>query len=446
MENRKRFTCSWVFDLLVVLSDGKVVCGCADPNGERPLGNIKEQELYDIWNSDKVREIRRGLNNGYSPFCEKCGIKTYIDENTKIEEKPEVLEVLPRLFIEPTVLCNLSCYKAVCGGNSDIVSTRDKATMGLEDFRKIVDETGNKLIRVDLFNYGDPFVNPEAVDMVEYLKEKFPHIYLYISTNGLMLNEHKIERLVKAGVDEITFSLDGADQETYEKYRCGGDFNKAVDLLAYLVKKRDENGREVPFINWRYIIFKWNESGAQMKKAVKLADRIGVDRFTWEITDHPEDAKSDLYQPETESWREIYYEIWDTSQIGNAIKSRRFTADIKLPTRKYTMKAGESGSVKVKVKNRGGALWLKATSSGRRWVRLGAQLHDSEGNMLNLNYARAFLNSDIQGKKKDKIVIELPALEKPGEYLLKFDMVSEGNDWFENGGSPVKWMQLTVSE
>lgn len=441
---KQRFTCSWIFDLLVVLSDGKVVCGCADPNGERPLGNIHKDKLYDIWNSDLVKSIRKGLNEGYSSFCENCGIKTFIDDDTEIEQRPEVLEVLPRLFIEPTVLCNLSCYKAVCGGDSDIVKTRSKASMSMEDFIKIMEQTGDKMIRVDLFNYGDPFVNPLAVDMAEHIKKNYPGIYLYISTNGLMLDEGKIERLVDAGVDEITFSLDGADQETYEKYRCGGEYIRAVELLSTLVKKRDAAGREVPFINWRYIIFNWNDSAKQMKRAVKIAEKTGADRFTWEITDHPAEAKSEKYQPETEAWKKIYYEIWDTSQIGNAIKKKRFAADIKPPFKEYEMLAGEEGSLKVRVKNRGGALWLKSTHSGRRWVRLGAQLHDSAGNMIDLNYARAFMESNIPGGKKEQIEIKLPPIVKAGDYLLKFDMVSEGNDWFENGGSPVKWMKLTV--
>ncbi|MCJ7681914.1 MAG: SPASM domain-containing protein, partial [Candidatus Aminicenantes bacterium] len=62
----ERFTCDWIFDLLVVLSDGKVVCGCADPYGERPLGHLKDGSILDIWRSARVREIREGLNAGYA--------------------------------------------------------------------------------------------------------------------------------------------------------------------------------------------------------------------------------------------------------------------------------------------------------------------------------------------------------------------------------------------
>jgi hypothetical protein len=97
------------------------------------------------------------------------------------------------------------------------------------------------------------------------------------------------------------------------------------------------------------------------------------------------------------------------------------------------------------LKNRGGALWLQRAYSGRRLVRLGAQLYDREKRLLDLNYARAFLPRPLAGGEMAGVAIELPAIAEAGEYWLKFDMVSEGIDWFENGGSPVVWVPFVVS-
>jgi len=441
----KRFTCDWIHNILVVLSDGKVVCGCADPNGERPLGHLKDNTLYEIWFSDKVKEIRRGLNQGYAEFCLPCGLKRKLTESEEPPQGHEHLEVLPRIFLEPTVVCNLDCFKAVCSKDSGIIKTRERPHFPMDQFKQVIDEVGPKMIRLDLFNYGDPFVHPQAAEMVEYIKRNYPHIYLYISTNGLMLDEEKIKKIVDAGLDEITFSVDGADQETYQRYRQGGDFGKVTSIMRRMVEERNKTGREVPFINWRYILFNWNDSDKQMKQVKTLAREIGVDRFTWEITDHPVEAKSEKYQVGTEYWRKIYYEIWDSSQIGSALKKKCYIAKLKVLDRDISMKAGgEPVTVRVKVKNKGGALWRKATSSGRRWVRLGAQLHDENKKLLDLNYARTFLNRDLGYKEKDILSIEIPASMEAGDYYLKFDMVSEGNDWYENGGSPVAWIPLHV--
>lgn len=307
-----------------------------------------------------------------------------------------------------------------------------------------MEEIGENLIRLDFFNYGDPFVHPQAVEMIEYIKEKFPHIYLYTSTNGLMLNNERIKRLVSSGIDEITFSVDGPDQKTYVRYRKGGDFNKVLRIMSKFVEERNKLGREVPFINWRYIIFKWNDSKNKMNKTKRLAKRIGVDRLTWEITDHPSEAASEKYQIGTRSWEKIYNEIWDSSQIGNAIKNKRFYAKIKIHIKDIVIKINNPISIDVFVKNIGGALWWKETFSGKRMIRLGAQLFDRNKNLIELNYARAFLNKALIKGEKDIIKIILPPLSDPGKYFIKFDMVSEGIDWFESGGSQVVWKNLSV--
>jgi len=439
-----RFTCDWIFKILVVLSDGKVVCGCADPRGERPLGSLSESSLLDIWRSGKAKEIRRGLNEGYAPFCLDCGLKRALPEGAPVPERPVDLEGLPRIFLEPTVCCNLSCFEAVCSKESGLIGTRSRSFFPLEEFRRVADEVGPGLVRLDLFNYGDPFVHPQAVEMIEYLKARHPRVYLYVSTNGLLLDEEKMRRVVASGLDEITFSVDGPDQATYEKYRRGGDFAKVVDVMRTFVRLRNEAGREVPFVNWRYILFKWNDRRRQMAKAVGLAERIGVDRFNWEITDHPASAKSERYQPGTPGWRRIYHEIWDTSQIGSALRKGRYEGNIRPAVDVVRVSGSSSAVVAVRVKNTGGRTWPVSTSSGRRLVRLGAQLHDGEKRLLDRDFARAFLPRDVRGGESLEMTIEIPPAPSPGRYWLKFDLVSEGIDWFENGGSPVVWREIDL--
>ena len=441
----ERFTCDWIYNILVVLCDGKVVCGCADPYGLRPLGDANRQSLQEIWNSRLARTIRADLNQGHSRFCEPCGLKCPLDPGKEPPQRPESIEHISRLFIEPTVLCNLDCYQSVCNKTSGIVGTREKNMMDMDLFKRLVDEAGPWLQRLDFFNYGESFVHPRAVEMIEYFKSRFPQPYLYISTNGLMLDESKIDRLVAARVDEITFSVDGADQETYQQYRIGGDFRRVLDLMAYMVRARNASGRELPFINWRYILFRWNDSEEQMNRARELAEKIGVDRLTWEITDHPPDAKSDRYQPGTTEWRNVYHEIWTTSHLGNAIPSRRYLARIHesgvLPV---ILRKGRSGTICVAVTNKASMPWWDRTGSGRRLVRLGAQLHDRRRNLINRDYARSFLPKTLKANESAEMMLELPPLSQRGIYWLKLDMVSEGIDWFENAGSPVRWRPLIV--
>ena len=440
-----RFTCDWIFNILVVLCDGTVVCGCADPRGERPLGHLREAGLDAIWRGAKVRRIRQELNAGFSGFCRDCGLKKPLADGEPAPQRPVDLEILPRIFFEPTVICNLNCFQAVCAPGAGLAATRERKFFPLEEFRSLLEEIGPGLIRLDFFNYGEPFAHPQALEMIEHVKKKYPHVFLYISTNGLLLDAAKAARLAESGADEVTFSVDGADPRTYARYRQGGDFAKLLKNMAALVGEKKRLGREVPFINWRYILFRWNDSFRQMARARRLAKKIGVDRLTWEITDHPSAAVSKKYQVGSPAWKRIFYQIWDTSQIGSALRGKRYLARIKVGEERLAARPGQPLVLGVAVKNRGGAPWITQSFSGRRWVRLGAQLHDSEKRLLELNYARAFLPRPLGAGDRATVKIELPALGREGDFWLKFDMVSEGADWFENGGSPVAWVPFNVS-
>src|SRR6202011_380033 len=189
--------------------------------------------------------------------------------------------------------------------------------LDFELFRRVIDEVGPSLGRVDFFNYGEAFLHKRAVEMCEYIKARFPQVYLYTSTNGLALTEAQARRLVHSGIDEVTFSIDGATPESYVKYRQRGRFDLALTTLSVMADEKRRAGRDLPFLNWRYILFTWNDSDEEMQRARALADDIGVELLCWELTDHPEHAYSRRFVPGSPALRSIQHEIWDDNDLGN---------------------------------------------------------------------------------------------------------------------------------
>jgi hypothetical protein len=68
-------------------------------------------------------------------------------------------------------------------------------------------------------------------------------------------------------------------------------------------------------------------------------------------------------------------------------------------------------------------------------VRLGAQLADANGEILNRDHARAWLPGTVDAGGRAEVAIDIVSPSEPGHYLLRFDLVSEGIDWFESCGS-----------
>jgi hypothetical protein len=107
-------------------------------------------------------------------------------------------------------------------------------------------------------------------------------------------------------------------------------------------------------------------------------------------------------------------------------------------------KATQPLVVKTRVRNLSTRAFPADATYGRRLVRLGAQLCDEEGTLLNLDFARARLPGPIGPGETADIAIEIPPVGKPGRYALKFDLVSEGVEWFEKCGSPTTVKPLRV--
>ena len=68
-------------------------------------------------------------------------------------------------------------------------------------------------------------------------------------------------------------------------------------------------------------------------------------------------------------------------------------------------------------------------------MRLGAQLCAADGTLINRDYERAWLPAHLQPGATMEIPVTVKAPDTPGRYKLKFDLVSEGIDWFEQSGS-----------
>jgi len=174
------------------------------------------------------------------------------------------------LVIDSCNMCNLHCPLCPTGQGR---KGRPKGKLTFNKFRKIIDELGAYLYRIDLHNWGEPLLNEEIYDMIHYVH--IHNIKVDLSTNLNLLDEEKAEKLVESGLDRLIISLTGTNQETYQKYHIRGDFNRVTEGTEMMVRKKKELHSNTPSITWRFLVMRHNEH--QIAEVQKMAHYLGVD-------------------------------------------------------------------------------------------------------------------------------------------------------------------------
>ena len=140
--------------------------------------------------------------------------------------------------------CNLKCPFCYCF--SPLVkrvdesvrvgeSVREKTPLDYGLFKKIVYElSGLGVKKITFCPAGEPFLHPDLLDMVEYVKGKGLDCTIY--TNGTLVDEETAERLSRLKV-EIRFSLHAGDYKSWSKLqpkKVHFDFNRLKKVLKIL--------------------------------------------------------------------------------------------------------------------------------------------------------------------------------------------------------------------
>lgn len=151
------------------------------------------------------------------------------------EEYPLKSEIPDNIMIELTNICNLRCK--MCH-NRDMHRKKGFMSPGL--FKKIIDQASELNIQnVGLYTVGESFLHPKILDFIKYTKQKGMK-YVYITTNGQVLDNKKIEGIFDSGLDSIKFSIDAGTKSSYESIRKGAKWERLIDTIRKIRVLRDK--------------------------------------------------------------------------------------------------------------------------------------------------------------------------------------------------------------
>ncbi|OHX65877.1 radical SAM/SPASM domain-containing protein [Flammeovirga pacifica] len=174
------------------------------------------------------------------------------------------------IAIEPTTSCNLRCPECPSGLRS---FTRDTGMLSTSLFENVIQELQGTLMNLTFYFQGEPYLNKNFLKMVKIADEH--KVFTSTSTNAHYLNDQNADATVKSGLDRLIVSLDGTTQETYEKYRIGGDIEKVLDGIRNIVAAKDRLKSKTPEVVIQFLVVRPNEH--QIEEAKELAKELKVD-------------------------------------------------------------------------------------------------------------------------------------------------------------------------
>jgi radical SAM protein with 4Fe4S-binding SPASM domain len=193
---------------------------------------------------------------------------------SKLLKRPIHFGMPTSISLEPTTSCNLRCPECPSG-----LRNFTRPTGSLEDdyFRKIIDQLAPRLSYLIFYFQGEPYLNPNFLDHVNYAASK--GIYTATSTNAHYLTNDVAKKTVQSGLDRLIISIDGSTQETYEQYRIGGNIEKVIEGTQNVIRWKKELNSKTPHVIFQYLVVKPNEH--QLDEVETMAKELGVNEVAF---------------------------------------------------------------------------------------------------------------------------------------------------------------------
>ena len=250
--------------------------------------NLPELDIVKASNDfEFLKKI--AVENNFFKYLNKYALPTLNLSKLKnfiiscIEEKEFKTNLTSRpyhIIVDPTNACNLGCPLCPTGAGQ---SQRIKGILKFDVFKKIIDEVEDYCIELHLYNWGEPTLNKNLVQMLNYAKSK--NIWTRISSNlSLKYKENYLEQLLKSGLSLLHVDIDGIDQEVYSKYRKKGDLNIVIENLKTIKEIKIKNNLKEPIIELAMLAMKQNEH--QHKDFYKFAKEFNANEINIDKIQH----------------------------------------------------------------------------------------------------------------------------------------------------------------
>ena len=238
-------TCKKCFTSAYVFVGGDVRFCCWN---EIIIGNLKNNTLEEIWNSEAANSVRKEFMAGnlvgcHQEFCYDC-MQNSPNVNISSDQMEKFNASMSKVPIDVSLSYDERCNHACPSCRKSFFKASDEYMSDLKTISENIEPYLNEMEHISANGIGDLFVSTEIVDMLSKINSK-KKLSLFLETNGVLFkdNWHKISNLRKYDIT-VSVTPSSFDRETY-KYLAGKDdlvkFEESMAFISELKKKGDIN-------------------------------------------------------------------------------------------------------------------------------------------------------------------------------------------------------------
>lgn len=251
----------------------------------------KDHSVKEVFNSDIVKDIRRGIHDGSFRHCDH--VLCPLIQGGLLDKKEDVKGPRMRKIIEEELVDDLDpdfynlCYDESC--NLSCPSCRrnkiyhhqgpiydKKIEIQNQIIKEIFDAPHNRNCTVNVTGSGDPFGSKIFRDLLFSIDgKKFPRVNINLQTNGVMFTPAYWDRMKKIhdNINTVIVSFDAATATTYKIVRRGGNWDILQKNMKFISSLRAD--KKIRRLRIDFVMQQLNYKEAP--DVVTLAKKYNVD-------------------------------------------------------------------------------------------------------------------------------------------------------------------------
>ena len=290
---------------------------CGFLQGRYSYGNINQNSLINIWNSEKSRSFRDLHAKGQNEYCTNCQKKYtchLLHDNLWDQDKSQTVK-LKKLDIMVDSFCNLKCI---------MCTNRSEVNGGFKDpefWSSLETEIIPYLEEIELVG-GEPLISKDTYKLFDLVLKVKPDIRWIITTNGHMdFSDYLVKYLDRLNIYSFSISVDSVHKENFKKIRVNGDLNKTLNFLFKAQEFKEKHGKNF-YLNVNFLIQK--DNALELKEVLDYFSTKNLKVYPILLREPKEYSILDLPTPQLKTILENYLALAESNMYAKNISLKIF--------------------------------------------------------------------------------------------------------------------------